>query len=206
MINKKLIAFTGFARSGKGIFCKTAADKIDLICPNLKTAQFSFARHLRLELDPFLREHLEISAFTEDPEEKELIRPYLLAHGNAKRKQSNNQYWIKKLEKDIQFSDCDVAIITDLRFAEDENDELGWFKKNGGKLFHLKRYTPDFDSQQANFDIAPNEYEKENNPKLEKAADRVIVLERFEKEVDFFKNCDIIVEDIIMSEFSYFRK
>lgn len=204
--NKKLIAFTGFARSGKGCFCSAAEDKIDFFYPNLKVEQFSFAKELRLELESFLLEKLGISAFTEDPEEKELIRPYLLAHGNARRKTSNNQYWIKKLEQQIFHSDCDVAVITDLRFAETENDELGWFKKNGGKLYHLKRYVSDIDSQQASFDPAPNDYEKENNPKLEESADAVIILERFEKEVDFLEECDRIVEDIIVREYGYFNK
>ena len=184
LTDKKLIAFSGFARSGKSSFGDILQKTLIDATPNLKVEQFSFAYALRIELDQFLKDNFNISAFTEDEEEKKIIRPILIAYGNAKRIQSKNKYWIEKIHKKIEKSDCDVAIITDLRFAETEDDELGWFQSQRGKLFHIKRYVQK--GEKKVFQSAPNEFEKENDPKLEAAAFRRYKLPIVKDKEEFF--------------------
>lgn len=193
--DKKLVAFGGFARSGKSSFGDILQKTLLDSAPNLKVEQFSFANSLRQELFHFINENFNIDAFTEDEEEKALIRPILIAYGNAKRAQSKNQYWIQKIHKKIEKSDCDVAIITDLRFAETEDDELGWLLDQRGKLFHIKRYV-----QKGKIKVvqpAPNEFEKANDPKLEEAAFKKYKLPIVQEKEEFFKTVKEECEKLI---------
>ena len=98
--DKKLVAFCGYCRAGKNSFGDILQKTLLDAAPNLKVEQFSFAYALRLELDQFLKDNFNISAFTEDEEEKKIIRPILIAYGNAKRIQSKNKYWVC-YEKDL---------------------------------------------------------------------------------------------------------
>jgi hypothetical protein len=183
--DKKLVAFCGYCRAGKNSFGDILQETLKDSAPNLKVEQFSFANALRQELFHFINENFNIDAFTEDEEEKKIIRPILIAYGNAKRAQSKNQYWIQKIHKKIEKSDCDVAIITDLRFAETEDDELGWFQSQRGKLFHIKRYV-----QKGKIRVlqpAPNEFEKANDPKLEAAAYKKYKIPMVQEKDEFFK-------------------
>jgi hypothetical protein len=200
--DKKIVAVTGYARCGKNSFATEIQSQLKWIAPNLIVEQFSFAASLRCELDSFIRENFNnISPWTEDEKEKALIRPLLIAYGNAKRQISNGQYWIEKLHRKIEQSKCDVALITDLRYAENDNDELGWLKKNRGFNFHLRRYslsqnrtTKEYVKR---FEKAPNEYEEKNDPKLEANAKKVIEIPRFETLEEFNKQIKEEVESII---------
>lgn len=169
-----IIAISGFCRSGKNSFANVLQKELKDSCPNLKVEQFSFANALRIELDDFINHHFNISPWTEDEKEKEIIRPLLIAHGNAKRQISENQYWIKKIDEKIERSDCDVALITDLRYCESDKDEVQWVKSKKGLIFHIKRYVKK--GNQKVFQSAPNEFEKRNNSLLEKNADIVYKL------------------------------
>ena len=195
--DKKIVAVTGVIRSGKNSFADLIQAELKDTAPNLIVEQFSFAFHLRQELFQFINDNLNIDAFTEDEKEKAIIRPLLIAYGNAKREVSKNQYWIEKLHRKIERSNCDVALITDLRFAETEDDELGWLKRNRGFNFHLKRYK--FSQLRNNkvYEKAPNEFEKRNNPKLEANAKRVIEIERYKKIEDFYSAAKEEVSKII---------
>lgn len=199
--DKKIAAFTGFIRSGKNSFANFIEKELKDSAPNLVVEQFSFAEHLRQELFLFINDNFNIDAFTEDDKEKAIIRPLLIAYGNAKRQISNNQYWIEKIHKKIARSNCDVALITDLRFAETEDDELGWLKKNRGFNFHIKRYkrsySRNYDRITRVFEKAPNEFEKRNDPKLEASAKKVIELERFKDIEDFYKAAKEEVSQLI---------
>ena len=195
ILDKKLIAFSGLARSGKNSFANLLQETLSDAAPNLKVEQFSFALALRQELFHFVNENFNIDVFTENEEEKAIIRPILVAYGNAKRKQSKNQYWIQKIHNKIKKSDCDVAIITDLRYAETEDDELGWFQNQRGKLFHIKRYVQK--GEKKVFQSAPNEFERENDPKLEAAAYRKYKLPIVKDKEEFFKTVKDECENLI---------
>lgn len=185
--DKKLIAFSGLARSGKNSFANELQKQLIDCAPNLKVQQFSFAESLRQELNSFVKENFDISVFTEDSDEKSIIRPILIAYGNAKRVKTNNQYWIENLHRKIEKSDCDIAIITDLRYAQSTgkfNDELDWFKSHNGKLIHIRRFV--FAGKKKVFQPAPNEFEKENDPILQKAAFKSYQIPMMDTKEEFF--------------------
>jgi len=201
-INKKLIAVTGYARSGKGSLCDALEKNLKREIPNLSIGQFAFAESLRREIAPFLIEQFHIDAWTNKTEQKEIIRPLLIGHGMSRRKQTQNQYWIKKLEAQIGQSPCDLALITDLRFAENETDELAWLHSNKGLHVHIRRFTTK--NGKKIFDKAPNEYEKQNEQKLIKAAKEVIEIPRFENDSEFFGEINKISLEVISNNYYYF--
>jgi hypothetical protein len=201
-MNKKILAVTGFARSGKGSLCDAIEKNVKVEYPSLSTKQFAFAEALRRELAAFILENFGIDAWTSEQKKKEIIRPILIGHGMARRKQSDNQYWIKKLEEQIKNSSADLCIINDLRFDENENDELAWLKKNKGLHFHIRRY-----SQKGNerlYQEAPNEYEKANEEKLISSANHVFDIPFFDKEEDFAKEINKISLEILSQNIIFF--
>ena len=80
----------------------------------------SFAQALKEDIDPFLKEKVGISAFTQDTEEKTIVRPLLVAYGMTMRMIDEN-YWVKKIAKSlIENTSKDIAsIITDVRFLNE---------------------------------------------------------------------------------------
>ncbi|API81834.1 putative dNMP kinase [Thermus phage G20c] len=69
------VGLTGYARVGKD----TVALMLEELEPRFKRA--SLGNIIKRSADPVLREYLGISAFTEDPREKEIIRDFLVWHG-----------------------------------------------------------------------------------------------------------------------------
>jgi hypothetical protein len=133
MNNNTLIGLTGFATSGKDTFYKLCAEKIG---PDI-CHRYAFADILKDECDPFLLEHVGISAHTSDPEQKELIRPLLVTYGTHIRRKLDQNCWINKLHKKIVKDNMhnSFLFITDVRF---ENEAL-WIKKSGGIVFNINR-------------------------------------------------------------------
>ena len=134
-----LIGLCGFARSGKNSFSDFVIDlrmeeKADL----LKVMSTSFAYALRKDLDSFLLDKLNISAFTEDPKEKEIIRPMLIAWGtDVMRDRIDKNHWINKIEEEVNNNRKNQisSIITDVRFG----NELEWIRKNQGITIFIDR-------------------------------------------------------------------
>ena len=94
----RLVGISGLARSGK--------DSIYLKCePILKNMGYSvkrvaFADCLKSECDELLSKYTGISAFTENTEEKEIIRPLLVTYGtHIRRKLNKNWYKIRRIIK-----------------------------------------------------------------------------------------------------------
>lgn len=199
---KKLIAVTGYARSGKGSLCNALENNIKKLYPNLSVQQFAFAESLRMEISDFLLENFQISAWTSDSKKKEIIRPMLVGYGMSKRKSSNNQYWIKKMENQIKQSPADICIINDLRFAENEFDELAWLGKNKNLHFHIRRYSKK--GRKKIYQEAPNEYEKENEERLLSAALNVFEIPFYENEDDFYKKINEISLGILDKNIIFF--
>lgn len=134
----------------------------------ISAKSYAFADELKKELNPLFLLNAGISAFTEDPYEKELIRKTLISYGTGYWRQKDPDHWIKRLEETFKSEDDppQVRIITDLRFA---SNELPWVKKNGGTVIHLSRYTD-------NGDLFPfaGEDEMLNDPLIEELADEKI--------------------------------
>ena len=125
----KVLGICGFARSGKDSFA-------DFLC-KLFPCEFkktSLAYELKRDLNPFLLSKLGISAFTEKPKEKEIIRPLLITWGtDVIRNKFSKSYWIDKIKKKIVENSKSnfITIIPDVRFV----NEIEWIKMNGESIY-----------------------------------------------------------------------
>lgn len=188
---KTIVAFTGYASCGKDSFCRSMKSVIEREMPNKQVEIFAFAESLRHELDNFMQINFQVSCWEENRELKEkVIRPFLVAYGNAKRFYSNNQYWIERLNKKIDSSDCDIALISDLRFAESDNDEIYWLKNKQGLSFYIERYE---NGKQIK---PPNVFEKNNCILLKKKADEVIKMNTEKSDQEFKRELDLKCTEI----------
>ncbi len=166
------IGLAGLARTGKDTFCQVLINEFERL--GVKAKRFALADELKADLDDFLINKFGISAFTTNTKEKKIIRSILVAYGKAHRIKSNGSYWTSKLEPGINkaLSEGIVPIVTDLRYAEYEFDEVHWFRETlGGFLVHLSRYDHEGKAIQP-----PNEDERINNPKVLKLSDFALFL------------------------------
>lgn len=204
-----VIGVGGFARSGKDLFVKIA--KNILKKNGYSSVKLAFADALKEEIDPFLIEHYGISAWTDDTEEKNIIRPYLVAHGCGKRKMSNGKYWVNKIDEaleTIHFNE-DVVFISDCRFP----NEIDWLhEKWEGWFVHLKKYStrsgPQYDPftgkvaeyrEWKQYDEAPNEEEAIQDPLCVAKSDYHLelenVIEKHFRETGIKIKADSLVDD-----------
>jgi hypothetical protein len=132
---KKLIGISGFARSGKDTFYERAA-KI-LAKDEKKSHRIAFADALKNELNELLIKNVDISAFTENNEEKELIRPLLVTYGTEIRRKLNQNCWIERVQPRVihHLNEGDYVFVTDVRFE----NEAKWITMNGGCLVNIHR-------------------------------------------------------------------
>lgn len=134
-MKNKLIGITGFARSGKDTAYQRS--KILLEKEGYKCCRLAFADELKKESDPFLKKHINISAFTEDSVEKEIIRPFLVTYGTEIRRKLDENCWIKTIESEVlqKLNEGFFVFITDVRFK----NEADWIKINGGSIINVSR-------------------------------------------------------------------
>lgn len=113
----KILALSGFAETGKDEFFKITKQ----IFPEKRIQRLSFADSLKKYLDPFLEQETGISAFTTDPEEKRIVRPYLVSIANYYRWKTDGRFWIDRWKEDKQryFKDYDILFICDARFINE---------------------------------------------------------------------------------------
>jgi len=204
-VKQKIIAFSGAARVGKDTFTKSIIKQLNLHIPNLVCEKYAFAQGVREELQEFIKNNYNIDPWTEDNKEKEIIRPLLIAHGNARRSLSNNKYWVDFLCKKLNFqSSVDVAVISDLRFAMTKDDESFWVKNNKGLHIHLRRYEEKNGIKKI---VKPSiSFEKQNESKLAKCANQVVDIKNFDNQKDLQIEVESICEKIIMDNFSWLSK
>jgi len=201
-----VIGVGGLARSGKDTFVKIAR-KI-LKEHGYSSIKLAFADALKEEIDPFLVQNYGISAWTDDTEQKKIIRPFLVAHGCGKRQQTNGQYWIDKLDGEIEIIKCEeVILISDCRFP----NEVDWVHNKGGWFVHLKKYSMKSNFLELNalgmdvskseivkkYDPPPNEEEAIQDPICEKKSDFCLEMENaIERELRLTGN-KITVDSLI---------
>jgi hypothetical protein len=130
-LNNRIIAIAGNARSGKDTLGGFLSELLNEY--GISTSINSFAKSLKLEVDPLLKNTIGISAFTEDSEEKKIIRDFLVFWGSNVRRKLDPDIWIKELKN--SHDDKSVLIITDLRFE----NELQWVKENNGLVVYISR-------------------------------------------------------------------
>jgi len=150
-----IVGLCGLARSGKDSFFNFAEKFYFNEKSNIRLA---FADELKKETDNFLISSFGISAFSDDIEDKKIIRPILVAYGMQKRAVSNGLYWINKIEEEIsRFKDEYNHFITDVRFP----NEVSKIKDLGGFCIHIER----------DGNKPPNKEEEENDPIVKKMCD-----------------------------------
>lgn len=171
--NTKVIGLCGVARSGKDTFCKFAIELLEE--QKLKCKRVSFADELKSDLDPFLKKKVGISAFTEDPKEKTLIRDLLVSYGTKLMRKIDENYWINKISSkvDKNIKNDVITIITDIRYP----NEMNWVQdKLSGKCIHVSRIKNKKPIGPANLE------EAENDPKLKKSANSCLNWDSIEDE------------------------
>lgn len=191
-----IIGVSGFARSGKDLFTTVAQRILDE--HGLKSERYALAYELKNDLKDLIKEKTGIDVFTEKTEEKNIIRPLLVAYGDVMRKISGGKYWTQKVEQRIGKSKADVIFITDIRYDFYPEDECIWLQyKMAGKLIHITKYKlstmPSGKRFSKNkitkiYDSAPNEHELLNNPKIIKRANVAIEWQDYSDNAD---NVDI---------------
>jgi len=123
-------------------------------------ARLAFADVLKNDIDHFLQKNLGISAFTKDDDQKRVIRPILVAYGEAMRR-IDMDHWVKKIEPtadSLLTLGADVCI-TDVRYE----NEAKWISSNG---FVVNITREDI--------LPPNDSEIKNARVVKKIADLVV--------------------------------
>lgn len=131
----KLIGVSGFARSGKDTFFERS--KLLLEERGKKAVRVAFADALKSECDELLSKYTNLSAFTEEDSEKEIVRPLLVTYGTQIRRKLNENCWIEKVQPQvIDYLKSDYYVfVTDVRFK----NEAQWITMNGGILVNVAR-------------------------------------------------------------------
>ena len=194
----KIIGISGLARSGKDLFT-SVAQKI-LTEKGFKTERYALAYELKSDIKDLIFKQTKIDVFTENTEEKNIIRPMLVAYGDVMRKVSDGKYWTTKVENKISTSKADFVFITDIRYDVYPEDECYWLqRKMDGKLIHITKYQMAEAPSKRRvstakpvkiYEAAPNEHELFNNPKVKAKADYA-----FEWEDYKFKLNDLKLEE-----------
>tara|TARA_R110000772_G_scaffold89847_5_gene185932 strand:- start:246 stop:845 length:600 start_codon:yes stop_codon:yes gene_type:complete len=178
----KIIGISGNARSGKDTLGRNMVSILS--DSGIKAKTFSFAHELKKSVDGFLIEQLGISAFTEDSDEKKIIRPFLVNWGTEIMRKKDSEHWIKSIEKKL--SDNCVNIITDVRFE----NELDWVKEKNGLSVFLSREGID----------PANSYEEENNKLLSENVDLKFFIGNFEDEKLIMLTSNEILDRLINND------
>lgn len=191
------------ARAGKDTIANGLASVLKDMNPSLKILRTSFANQLKAEACDFIQEKFNIDVFTADGEEKEIIRPILVGIGQARRAQTQGRHWLGLVEKEIQLERPDITIISDLRFAEEEADELQWLKNKNGKLIHVSRFHLNNGKKEI---VKPiNADEKRNDPLLKNQADFLISWQDSKNEQELKTMTKDFCEKFYYSNINFFQ-
>jgi hypothetical protein len=178
-----IIGISGYARSGKDTFA-ISLEKI-LKKNQIKSERIAFANILKKDVDDFLKQKFNISAFTKDDSEKLLIRPVLVGYGEARRNQ-NPDYWIDQIKN---YCNNKLIIITDVRYE----NEAKWILENKGFILNLSRLKKD------GFPIeAANEQELSSLEKVKQISNFNLTWHTLEEEklIDQVVDCFLFSSDL----------
>jgi len=159
MINKTktIIGICGNARCGKD----TMAELIKEILADIKikSKKINFADSLKDELRDLVDQTLGIDVYTDNSEEKTIIRPLLVTWGTDIRRKLDPDVWIKKAFE--KMTDECVYIVPDIRFI----NELEWVRQHNSYCIFIDRVDDGTIVPPANDD------ERTNNPILKANSD-----------------------------------
>ena len=142
--------------------------------------------YLKKELSVPSQKLYGIDSFNCTREEKDLIRPFLVAHGQIKRNMSQGRHWIEQLNKELEPEK--VNIITDVRFNQFDKDEVFWAKNEiNAVVIHISRFIEKDGRRE--FVPPANSTESENDPKVKAEADFILNWATENNEVKRIFNC-----------------
>lgn len=189
-MNKKpiVIGVSGVAGSGKDTFCSMLKKYLKSF--NKECVAFSFAEALKKQVRDNSLDLYGIDPTNCSRDEKNIIRPFLVAHGKIMRDLSNGRHWVDIVDKKIEYDK--INLISDVRYCEYPEDEVFWIKSNRGVLVHVSRFT--FIKDEKIF-IGPANSEEDRNDKIiKKLADFNVEWETGknseEKVIDIFKKIE----------------
>lgn len=165
-MENKMIGLTGVARSGKDTFYSILKKYLEE--KGIKSQRLAFADALKNELYDFTKDKFKIDLLNCAPENKEIVRPLMVAYGKCRRIQTDGKYWTNIIQPEVNklISKNIVPIVTDVRYIEYKEDEYSWIKSHNGILIHISRKLDDGSI------IPPaNIEEKSNDNKLKAVAD-----------------------------------
>lgn len=144
-----MIGIGGLARCGKDTManCLKKTIEKDLGC---KVQIVSLACCLKKDLRYLIKKNFGIDSFTENTEEKNIIRPILVAYGEAMKQKYGDKIWLEKCIAQRDLSK--FTIISDVRF----DFEAEFVTNLGGSIVHLTKLGNE----------VPNEIEAINDPKV----------------------------------------
>lgn len=158
-----IIGVTGFARTGKDLYCNIAKE---IFSKNgLVAKRYAFADELKKEVEPFLRDLCGVDVWTQDTEIKTDIRDFLVWYGTTFWRRREPLRWVSRVEQAIKNDkNIDVALVSDARYP----NEGHWVHANEGWLVHLSKYkkysTDGGRTWERSFQQAPNKEEETNDP------------------------------------------
>ena len=162
----KIIAIAGNATCGKDTLFRALKHELqshDSWSINAgRVERIAFADALKHEVDDFLKKTIGISAWTTNPDEKKLIRKFLIFWGTDFRREQDDMHWVKLSEKKMSDPNT-IYIVTDLRYET----EYEWIKSKEGTVIYLDRYI----NEEGTLVAPANHYEAKNNKFLKAKAD-----------------------------------
>lgn len=171
----KIIGISGMATSGKDTFCLIAKEILEK--NGFRVKQYSFAKILKDEIDPFLTKVCGVSAWTKDPEEKKDIRDFLVWYGTTWWRKRDPKRWIRGVDLNLKSDkdNVDYALVSDARYP----NEGEWVHSWEGYLVHISAYkieTTRYELggkwiKEKNYLNAPNEQERMNDPLMKEMSD-----------------------------------
>ena len=157
-----VIGLSGFAGSGKDLFCEILCEK------RPEFSRKSLGDNLKRDIRSEILKDYNIDILDCTREEKDKVRPKLIDFGREMREKSNGRHWINSLTEEFTEEDTHICV-TDIRYDEYPADEVFWLKDElRGVLVHIERY--DILNNNKKFVEAPNEDERRNDPILKAKA------------------------------------
>jgi hypothetical protein len=154
---KTIIGICGNARCGKDTMAELIQEVLADI--GIKSKKINLADSLKDELRDFVDQTLGIDVYTNNTEEKNIIRPLLVTWGTHVRRKLDEDIWLKKAVEKMK-DEC-VYIIPDIRYP----NEMDWLRQHNSYCIFIDRIDGDILIPPANDDEALN------NPILKENSD-----------------------------------